>query len=344
MAPVAEGAFQGPDGVLLTIAIPTHNRAKYLGLCLGQIARQLPGNEGKVELIVSDNCSSDDTKDVVRSFVERGIAIRYLVNSEDLGADRNFARCYQAATGKYVVIFADDDVFLDGALERVLGVLRGGEYGVVHLNGYGYSNDFQDEAPLQDECRDLIYDDASVFIKKIHCSMTFSSGNIFNKSLTADIDPFEFVGTSLVQLGWILRAIVRAKKNVYIEEFVLAARTHNSGGYELCKVFGGHINGIFDALVREGMDRGYFTCVNRRLVSTFLPSYVLKARRGDIGYSFVRENYFDRLYPVFRKFPSFWLVMVPVISLPVRLAALWFRWAGGAVRMSERALEGISRR
>ncbi len=335
-APAPEVGLQGPKGALLTIAIPTHNRARFLSLCLGQIAKQLPGNERDVELIVSDNCSTDDTKDVVRSFVERRIQIRYLLNSEDLGADRNFARCYEAATGKYVVIFADDDVLLDGALERVLGVLRGGQYGVIHLNGYGYSDNYEKEQPLQEGSGYEIYDDAAAFIKKIHFAMTFSSGNIFNKSLTPDIDPFEFVGTSLVHLGWILRAIVRAKTNGYIEEFVVAAKTHNTGGYQLCKVFGENINRIFDALARGGMDRGYFRTVNSHLVSMFLPSYVLKARRGEVGYSFAREDYFDSLYPIFRKYLSFWLVMVPVISLPVSLAALWFRLAWHAQRMSER--------
>ena len=63
---------------LLSIAIPTYNRAHYLDLCLSQICKQLPGNEQDIELIVSDNASPDNTEEVVKKYIDRGIDLKYI--------------------------------------------------------------------------------------------------------------------------------------------------------------------------------------------------------------------------------------------------------------------------
>ena len=46
---------------LLTIGIPTYNRAKFLRRLLEQLRTELAGLDGQVEVLVSDNASTDDT-------------------------------------------------------------------------------------------------------------------------------------------------------------------------------------------------------------------------------------------------------------------------------------------
>ena len=77
---------------LLTIAIPTYNRSESLALLLEILAPQLDG-ESRVELVISDNASSDDTSAVVASFQNRGLKLIYSRNETNLGADANFVRC-----------------------------------------------------------------------------------------------------------------------------------------------------------------------------------------------------------------------------------------------------------
>src|SRR5665647_1822946 len=88
---------------LLTIAIPTYNRAEYLNTCLSHITLQLNSYESLVEVIVSDNCSSDNTLDVVHSYLEKGFNIRYIRNESNLGADNNIVNCMILSTGKYSI-------------------------------------------------------------------------------------------------------------------------------------------------------------------------------------------------------------------------------------------------
>ena len=71
---------------LLTIAIPNFNRA----------AAQLR-NEPRVELIISDNASPDETPAVVQDFVARGLRVRYIRNLQDIGSDANFLQCFEQA-------------------------------------------------------------------------------------------------------------------------------------------------------------------------------------------------------------------------------------------------------
>ena len=151
---------------LLTVAIPTYNRASDLDLCLSQITGQLKGHEGEMELLVSDNCSTDTTGEVVRKYLSLGYPVTYLKNSENIGPDRNFLQCFRKAQGKYLLIMGDDDVLLDGALDELLPILRGGDYGIVFLNSYGFTGDFVRERPPGRASGHAVYTDTASFLKE----------------------------------------------------------------------------------------------------------------------------------------------------------------------------------
>ena len=51
---------------ILTVAIPTYNRAKYLDLLLSGLLSQVEDLRGWVDIVISDNCSTDGTREVVR--------------------------------------------------------------------------------------------------------------------------------------------------------------------------------------------------------------------------------------------------------------------------------------
>src|SRR5450432_824838 len=102
-----------PDQPLLTIAIPTYNRGRNLSNLLGSLAPQLK-DESRVELIVSDNGSTDDTAAVVRQAAARGLRLTSLRNASNLGFDGNFLQCFHKATGKYFWLFGDDDFITPG--------------------------------------------------------------------------------------------------------------------------------------------------------------------------------------------------------------------------------------
>jgi glycosyltransferase involved in cell wall biosynthesis len=98
---------------LLTIAVPTFNRASCLRELLSLLADQLK-DQPRVELIISDNASPDETPAVVQEFIANGLRVRYLRNTKNIGPDANFLQCFEQASGKHIWLFGDDDLVTPG--------------------------------------------------------------------------------------------------------------------------------------------------------------------------------------------------------------------------------------
>jgi len=91
---------------LVTIAIPTYNRAdRYLKKSLESAVEQTYED---IEIIVSDNCSPDNTEAVVKKFNDP--RIRYFKQSKNIGANNNFNFCLEQAKAEYFILLLDDDL------------------------------------------------------------------------------------------------------------------------------------------------------------------------------------------------------------------------------------------
>lgn len=105
---------------LLTIIVPTRNRASLLEAAL----RSCQGGASfPLEIIVSDNASSDGTEAVVRKFSE----VRYLRRDQLVPMAEHWNLCLSEAQGKYVKVLCDDDWLLPGGLEREVASLESDE-------------------------------------------------------------------------------------------------------------------------------------------------------------------------------------------------------------------------
>ncbi len=114
---------------LLTIAIPTFNRAESLDKQLGWLSTAIQGLESECEILLSDNCSTDSTQDIIRKWQEilSDVVFRSNRNSENIGVLRNVAYCLNAATTKYVWAIGDDDPIQARAVGYVLERIKENE-------------------------------------------------------------------------------------------------------------------------------------------------------------------------------------------------------------------------
>jgi abequosyltransferase len=96
---------------ILTIAIPTYNRAELLDKQLAWLAESIKGFESECEIIVSDNCSEDHTQEVIKKWQNYLTNANFFSNrnSKNIGVMKNIAYCINAATSKYVWTISDDD-------------------------------------------------------------------------------------------------------------------------------------------------------------------------------------------------------------------------------------------
>lgn len=105
----------------LTIAIPTYNGAKTIGNALNVLLSQVTD---EVEIIISDNCSTDETPIVINEFLLKYPFIRVLHNEKNVGADGNFLRCIRSAKGKYMMLLSDDDILIENSVDRIIRFLK----------------------------------------------------------------------------------------------------------------------------------------------------------------------------------------------------------------------------
>jgi len=111
---------------LLSICVPTYNRAQYLKESLASILQSARGHEDRIELIVSDNASTDNTAQLVAALGEAHPMVRYHRNPENYGAEANLYILASLASGEYIWFFSDDDCMLPQAVPAVLEQARRG--------------------------------------------------------------------------------------------------------------------------------------------------------------------------------------------------------------------------
>lgn len=104
---------------LVTIAIPTFNRASWLKDCINSALSQTYKN---FEVIVSDNASTDETQEVLKAFHDR--RLRAVRQKSNIGLLPNWNACLAEAKGEYIVVVADDDRIAPWLLERSVALVR----------------------------------------------------------------------------------------------------------------------------------------------------------------------------------------------------------------------------
>jgi len=114
----------------VSVCIPVYNGSAYIAESINSVLAQTYED---FHLIVCDNCSTDNTEEIVRSF--RDPRLTYVRNAKNLGLVGNSNRCLDLAKGEYVCILHHDDVMLPENLERKVRLLDERlEVGFVHSN------------------------------------------------------------------------------------------------------------------------------------------------------------------------------------------------------------------
>jgi len=308
---------------LLTIAIPTFNRANYLRGLLDSLFDQLVA-ETRVELIVSDNASPDETQSVVEGFMERGLAIRYIRNETNIGPDSNFQQCFEQAKGTYVWVFGDDDIIPSGGIAKILSYLSSDDYGVVYVSPYEFIHDHVAER-IKDRFNrsDEILGSGLDMVRRAGAMLTFISAIIVNKDryLRTVHQPLSsYVGTNLIQLGWVCPLLASESKHLYIWEKIVAGRGGNCAGWGPCQIFGINLKKIADESFHERPKLA--SELTNMVLQRWFPSTIMDSRRGTKN-ALLQENIKELLAPVYKDNWRYWIYVYPLISLPLVLARCW---------------------
>ena len=327
--------------MLLSICIPTYNRAPLLTEALAAISGQLDAtNVAQVQLIVADNASSDDTTAVVQALIASrpDIRIAYHRQERNLGPEVNINTLFRLAETPWMFLLSDDDILLPGAIQEILARLKADPRLVgLCLNSKSFTRSPDEETPLNlPAAQDRTFHDKNEALRFLGTFITFLSVMVFRRELVAEQDYACRVGTNFIHSYIFLDILGHGGTLAVTGKPYLAVRSNNTGGYNFFETFVTSFSDLMTYATTIG-----FSLTATRAVMTAHQQFILNfvklfKVRGAFGS--LTPDYRDgmrRIIAVYGADPVFLLRTIPLMLLPpivFRPLYRLFRWTRARVR------------
>lgn len=112
----------------VTFGLPVRNGAETIGRCIESLLAQ---DLEDIEILVSDNASTDGTQDIIRSYAARDPRVKPLLSEKDLGQIENFNRVVRMASGEYIRWIGSEDWLEPEYASRCVAVLDANPEAIV---------------------------------------------------------------------------------------------------------------------------------------------------------------------------------------------------------------------
>ena len=305
------------SSVFLSICIPTRNRADLLRQLLESIAAQ---TTPEVEVVISDDGSSDGTPQVIAEFANRFAHFVSDRHEPALRYDRNVLHVVARARGEYCWLFSDDDRMEPGALLTVLSELRAtpGLTGMT-IGRIAYDHALLRRLPVRalKTSESTTFTNAEAAYLALLDRIGFLSCQIINRAIWMDVvrdtPDLEKYFTNYVQLYLIARMIKQAPRWRFCADETVAFRADNDSFRELgstgrlrmdiCsyELITGDVFGRETTTFHQSMSEVAYTHVRHHIIDA-------KRRGAPAAFTWRALVLCVRYY---WRYPAFWLRTVP---------------------------------
>ncbi|WP_151752556.1 glycosyltransferase family 2 protein, partial [Acinetobacter bereziniae] len=111
------------NDIKVSICVVTYNQEKYIAECLESLVQQV--TNFRFEIIVGEDCSTDSTRSIVQTYVEKyPNLIVALFHKDNVGGVENIKQVYKKAKGKYIAHMDGDDTALPTKLQKQFDILE----------------------------------------------------------------------------------------------------------------------------------------------------------------------------------------------------------------------------
>jgi hypothetical protein len=212
---------------LLTIAIPSNNKTELLALAIGSIVSQF-SNENDCEICISDNSIDNSTERLIR---EKYLSMHQVSYNRTLDApslDENVNKVVQLSKGKYVWIFGDDDLIVEGALDKVINHLIDFSPDILILNSLSFdkSGVIEDSRTVLEKSKNYGPTDNDIFLTELGGYLTYVGGIVIRRELWIKYFRSEMVGSYFAHIDAVCTAKVD-RTAAYISDPCIQMRLHN---------------------------------------------------------------------------------------------------------------------
>lgn len=105
----------------VSIIIPVYNVSRFIGRTIESILKQ---KYDDIEIVLVDDCSTDNSEEIIRQYQKTNPCIKYIRQSENQGAAVARNTALDAATGRYVAFLDGDDEWCPDKLERQMAFMK----------------------------------------------------------------------------------------------------------------------------------------------------------------------------------------------------------------------------
>ena len=242
--------------ILLSICIPTYNRSEVLENTLNSLFSNPEFNPDKIEVLVSDNCSTDNTAQVVAKFP----LVKYYCYKENV-KDLNFAIALGYANGKYIRLFNDTLSFKPEALKTMLNRIQ--ENLDNGKNIFFYQNMFLNKNRKRE------VNNATKYLKEVSFLSTWIANfGLWKDDFEGIVDKNRYSELQFVQVDWNFKT-VQNKKNtiIYFGDYFDVFNPNNKGGYNFFNTF---INNYLHIIKKENFSFIDYEIEKFRLCNRFV--------------------------------------------------------------------------
>lgn len=300
---------------LLTIAIPTYNGSKTICNMLDLL---LPQCTSEVEVLICDNCSTDGTSELIRDYILSYPFIRYIKNSSNIGADGNFLKCMQEASGRYIHLLSDDDILIEGSLEYIISFLKKNPaMGLVYLSTVDFKNKYESLEKCIDTttyaAEDICTKNRILFMKYASQYWGFVSSFIINREQFNKIDnPQQYFGTYWLQSYiHILCTSGDAFLGIVSRKSIGAGVYQQQSNFDVATVDGVNYRQMLDFAVKYGFNA-------KQLDNWFVRRICLVAGHGIVKEKATGNKKINKriLFKCTKNYWQAWLKIYPLIFVP----------------------------
>jgi len=306
------------DKILLSICIPTYNRAPILRDTLMRITSD-PAFDSEVEIIVSDNNSTDNTKEIVVEFMTKYSNVYYYRNSENVG-DKNFSIVLGDGKGEYLKLMNDYLSFREGMLADMKETIR------ENLETRPALFFIPKLKKRNKKKKMLNCESLNDFVNTVSCYVTrISSFGCWREDFENMENKNRYLSTCIQQMDWAYRIVLKRKGAIiwtqrYFRksDFTLGIR----GGYNFLGV---HIDNYYK-LMQDYISSGHLSPemydIDRRYTLWHFHNklknlFLFRIKK----YNFSTKQSFSILYRYYKKYPLLYLYIFTfaVLCIPFLL-------------------------
>ena len=205
---------------LVSICLATYNGERYLKEQLDSLCNQTYKN---IEILIQDDCSSDATINIVKSYQKKHDNIQLFINDVNLGYIKNFETLIKKARGEYIALCDQDDIWVENKIELLLQHI--GENSLIYSNSLLI--DAQDNSlhkTLKEKLKNNFINSKEP-LNFLYDNSVSAHALLFKKELLSNLFPFP---KHIYFDAWIAIHAANAKGVSYLDKELVLYRQHDS--------------------------------------------------------------------------------------------------------------------